>query len=116
MADVTLDIGGHRYTLSCADGEEEDLIRLSSIVDEQIKSARLMAGGLSEARQLLFASILLAEQLDMARKSVPAAGAKEIASTPTDQALADATRRIDALTARVERLIGGGLESGDTNS
>lgn len=64
MADVALHIGGHRYTLACADGEEEHLRRLGALVAEQVEAARHIGPGMSEARQLLFAAIYLADRLE----------------------------------------------------
>ncbi len=63
MADVDLHIGGHIYTLSCAEGEEPDLMRLAAMVDAEVSRARTLVGGMTEARQLLFAAIFLAERV-----------------------------------------------------
>jgi cell division protein ZapA len=63
VADVDLHIGGHVYTLSCAEGEEADLMRLAAMVDAEVSRARALAGGMTETRQLLFAAIFLAERV-----------------------------------------------------
>lgn len=66
MSEVTLRIGGKAYRVSCADGQEAQLARLGSVVDEKF---RQMEGNLapSEAQNLLFAAILLADDLHEAR-------------------------------------------------
>ena len=66
MSQVTLRIGGRSYTVACADGEEAHLARLGGMVDEKF---RQMEGNLApqEAQNLLFAAILLADELHDAR-------------------------------------------------
>ena len=93
MADVTLQIGGYAYTLSCADGEEPALTLLGEMVTARVAKARSMLGGLSENRQLLFAAILLADELNGGGTPAPA-------STET----ADAARAVDRASERIERI------------
>ncbi len=63
MADVRLMIAGRAYIVTCKDGEEERLNALGKLVDTKAREAGDSAGGLNESRQLLFASLLLADQL-----------------------------------------------------
>jgi len=63
MAEVTLDIAGRHYDVHCRDGEEAQLRRLAAIIDEKTAVARRASPGLTEVRQLLFAAILLADEL-----------------------------------------------------
>lgn len=93
MADVTLEIGGRRYDVTCRDGEEPHLRRLAELVDAKAGQARAAVGGVNEVRQLLLAALLLADELLEARGgAAPAA---------VDPATADA---IERLAARAERL------------
>jgi cell division protein ZapA len=62
MADVRLMIAGREYIVTCKDGEEQRLEALGRVVDEKAREAG-GAGGLNESRQLLFAGLLLADQL-----------------------------------------------------
>ena len=57
-------IGGHHYSLTCADGEEPALLRLGGVVDAQVRAAKSAISGLSETRQLLFAALFLADRLE----------------------------------------------------
>ena len=66
MADVKLTIAGRPYDVHCADGEESQLIHLASVVDEKVRS---MPGG-TEVRQLLFAALMLADEVQEARGKV----------------------------------------------
>lgn len=63
MAEVDLIIAGRAYRVACRDGEEDSLRAAARIVDGKSREALAGLGSLSEARQLLFASLLLADQL-----------------------------------------------------
>ena len=63
MSDVTLSVGGRNYTVACADGQEEHVQRLAGVIDGKLGT---MGANLSsqEAKNLLFAALLLADELD----------------------------------------------------
>src|SRR3546814_9266015 len=63
MADVRLTIAGRPDDVHCADGQEEQLVQLATLVDEK---ARGIQGG-TEVRQLLFAALMLADEANEAR-------------------------------------------------
>lgn len=63
MAEVDLIIAGRPYRVACRDGEEEALRTAARLVDAKSREALAGLGTLSEARQLLFAGLLLADQL-----------------------------------------------------
>jgi cell division protein ZapA len=63
MAEVDLFIAGRSYRVACRDGEEDSLRKAASMVDAKSREALDGLGTLSESRQLLFASLLLADQL-----------------------------------------------------
>jgi len=91
MAEVDLYIAGRTYRVACRDGEEESLRAAARLVDSKSREALAGLGTLSEARQLLFASLLLADQLLDNRPSTPSA----------DPQLAS---RAEALAGRLESL------------
>jgi cell division protein ZapA len=63
MAEVDLTIVGRSYSVACRAGEEESLRNAAALVDGKSREALAGLGTLSESRQLLFASLLLADQL-----------------------------------------------------
>ena len=63
MAEVDVIIAGRPYRVACRDGEEENLRAAARLVDAKSLEALAGLGALSEARQLLFAGLLLADQL-----------------------------------------------------
>ena len=62
MAHVDLLIAGRSYQIACRDGEEDNLRAAARLVDAKSREALSGLGTLSESRQLLFASLLLADQ------------------------------------------------------
>ncbi|HET6941380.1 MAG TPA: cell division protein ZapA [Sphingomicrobium sp.] len=63
MAEIDVFIAGRAYKVACRDGEEDSLRKAASLVDAKSREALAGLGTLSEARQLLFASLLLADDL-----------------------------------------------------
>ena len=90
MSNVSLKIGGRDYTVACAEGEEDHVRTLGALIDGKIADLGNAAQG--ETRQLLFAALLLADELHEAR-------GKLAASDP--QAHAPALER---LAARLENI------------
>ena len=101
MADVRLSIAGREYIVTCKNGEEERLNALGNLVDAKAREAGGSAGGLNESRQLLFASLLLADQLYDAK---PAADNAKL-SAGSDAQMAEALERLaERLEKRVQAL------------
>ena len=93
MAEVNLTIAGRSYQVGCRAGEEDNLVAAARMVDAKSREALSGLGTLSESRQLLFASLLLADQL--LEKPGDAAA---ISLDP------DLAPRIEALAERIESL------------
>ena len=93
---VDLTIAGRVYQVACRDGEEETLQAAARLVDGKSREALAGLGTLSEARQLLFASLLLADQLLD----------KNPAAAPPPPAVPDPAlaMRAEALAGRLESL------------
>ena len=103
MADVRLSIAGREYIVTCKDGEEERLNALGNLVDTKAREAGGSTGGLNESRQLLFASLLLADQLYDAQPVAATDNAKLNAGN--DSQMAEALERLaDRLEKRVQAL------------
>ena len=63
MAVVELTLAGRPYRVACRNGEEENLRAAGALVDAKSREALSGLGTLSESRQLLFAALLLADQI-----------------------------------------------------
>ncbi len=103
MAEVDLFIAGRSYRVACREGEEDALRKAAALVDAKSREALAGLGTLSEARQLLFAGLLLAdEMIDDDDGPAPEAAAPP---RPTlDPALAT---RAERLAERLESLAQG---------
>ncbi len=85
MSEVTLTIGGRRHTVSCADGEEAHIAELGRIIDGKLMQMGSQAS--QDSKNLLFASLLLADELHEARSGkTPDAGSAHDAENAEMQA------------------------------
>lgn len=121
MSNVTLPIGGRNFAVSCADGEEAHIEMLGRMVEER---TRRMNGMQSETRMLLFAALMLADELHEVHRAGPAPAvvqptiAEEAPATAAaaEPAIDDAViARIHTLAERLEKL-GAALEQGPVNA
>jgi cell division protein ZapA len=92
MAEVTLTIGGRTYTVACRDGGEDHLRTLALRVDAKVAEAQGAVGTSSEVRQLLFAALLLADDLAEGGSAAPVVDDPQVA------------RALTALATRVESM------------
>jgi cell division protein ZapA len=100
MAQVTLRINGFAYTLGCQDGEETHLQAMAAEVDRRIDSIKASAGPSGEARMLVIAALLMADDLYEAQKRLADAEAGGTApKAAQDPKLA---RRLGRLAKRAE--------------
>jgi len=58
---IDLTIAGRVYPVACREGEEDSLRAAARLVDSKSREALAGLGTLSEARQFLFASLMLAD-------------------------------------------------------
>jgi cell division protein ZapA len=72
MSNITLKIGGRSYTVACADGQEDHIKGLGQTIDAKLASMG-GAAGQNEPRTLLFAALLLADEV-YELKNQPASG------------------------------------------
>ena len=63
MAQVTLRINGYAYTLGCQDGEEKHLEAMGAEVNRRIEGVRAASGPSGEARMLVMAALLMADDI-----------------------------------------------------
>ena len=100
MAEIDVFIAGRAYKVACRDGEEDSLRKAAALVDAKSREALAGLGTLSEARQLLFASLLLADDM------VDGGKATVTAPPPIDDALAERAERVadrlESLAAALE--------------
>lgn len=112
MAQVTLRINGYPYTVGCRDGEEQHLQAMAAEIERRIDSIKATSGQSGEARMLVMAALLMADDLyEMGKKLTTTEAALARAQTHggngTDPKLA---RRLSRMAKRAEE-IAAGLEA-----
>lgn len=98
MSNVTIGIAGRRFTVACGEGEEAHIARLGQIVHEKIHDMPGLSSQ-SEARCLLYAALLLAdENVELKDRGSKAAAAQPDVAGPLEN-LAD---RLEHLASWLE--------------
>ena len=98
---IDLSIAGRTYQVACREGEEDSLRAAARLVDGKSREALAGLGTLSEARQFLFASLLLADQLMDDKPQAATAAASPPPPARPDPAL---ILRAESLADRLESL------------
>lgn len=107
MAEVVITINGRAFPLTVADGEEPRIRRLASYVDGKISEFVKAHGQIGEARLILLAALVIADELsdtnDLVQSGRSGVGRGEPAGAA---AMASGIRgiaeRIEAIAARLE--------------
>lgn len=108
MAQVTLRINGYAYTVGCRDGEEQHLQAMAAQVEQRIDKVKTTAGQSGEARMLVMASLLMADDLfELEQRVKTAEAAAGGTAPPSDPRLG---RRLSRMARRAEE-IAAGLEA-----
>ncbi|HUD91356.1 cell division protein ZapA [Sphingobium sp.] len=98
MGNVTVSIGGRSFTLASADGEEAHVARLGRLIDEKAGAAGV--AGQTETRMLLFAALMLADELhELRNRPAPSPEAPTAPPVP-----AEVAERLGRIAAHVENL------------
>ncbi len=100
MSNVSFSIGGRRFTVACAAGEEAHIAELGRAVDSRV-AALGGPGGQGETRMLLFAALTLADELHEQHKQAD----ERLQTVPAHRELAARLTRIaEALENMAGRL------------
>lgn len=91
MGQVSIKINGRDYDVACADGEEDHVSSLAAQVSSRVEQLAESVGQLGEARMLLMACLVLADELS------------EGADNGARAAGGDA-ELLDAMSERIERI------------
>lgn len=102
MATIDLEIASRRYAVACRDGEEDNLRAAAAMVDEKARAASRALGNLSEARQFLFASLMLADALQDKGKASAPARQEPVMGEAVVEMLERLAERMEMLAERLE--------------
>lgn len=63
MPQVTVEVGGRAYRLSCGEGEQEHVISLSRRIDRHSQTMETNRSPANEGRNILMAALMVADEL-----------------------------------------------------
>jgi len=100
---VTLEINGKPYVVGCEDGAEAHVRALAARIDEAARLVAPEAGAPGEARLILMAALMVADQLHEAEAAIKAADARAIEfESSLDRLTSKAVRALEAAADRLE--------------
>jgi cell division protein ZapA len=102
MAQVSVTINGRKYQIACDDGQEAHLSRLGSYIDKRIGELVAAVGQVGDARLLVMASLLIADELSDAYAELKALGKDERGAAGLGAAEEAMAERIETLASRIE--------------
>ncbi len=108
MAHVTIRINGYAYTVGCEDGQEKHLTQMAAEIEQRISSIKAIGGQSGEARLLMLAALLLADELHDQRNN---AGPKTGAAEPAKPDNGERRARLRRVAARAEEIAADLLDS-----
>lgn len=103
MGQVSLSVNGRQYDVGCDDGQESHLYQLADYVNSKVSELVGGAGQIGEARLLLMASLLIADELMEAKANSQPAG-EEVEGTPQNRESLDKAmgNHLESLAGRLE--------------
>jgi cell division protein ZapA len=105
MAQVSLTVNGRSFAVTCEDGQEARIRRLGQYVDAKIAEFVRGVGQVGEARLLLLAALVIADELADVEEALRVAqnGSQAVDAKAASAAEAMASG-IDAIAQRVEAI------------
>jgi cell division protein ZapA len=110
MGQVTVPVNGRSFTITCDDGQETRIRRLAQYVDAKVAEFVASVGQVGEARLLLLAALVIADELSDAKDTLERE--RDRAQTVDAERSADAdalaeginesAKRVEAIAARLE--------------
>ena len=100
MAEVEVTINGRSYLMGCDDGQEEHLMTLADEVGRRVDELVATVGQVGDARLLLMAGLLIADELHDVRSEMETMESGD--QRATRAAEAELAERLDGLAERLE--------------
>ena len=112
MGQVVISVNNRNFTMECADGEEDHLRELASLLDSQVREIKAGVGEVGDIRLLVMAGLIIADQLSEALSRVEElsgeiAGVHRTGSEAIEQSRQverTAAERIEAAAKRLEQI------------
>ncbi|MEK9945684.1 MAG: cell division protein ZapA [Alphaproteobacteria bacterium] len=107
MAVVDVMVNGRTYPVACDDGQEDHLIDLAHYIDKRVAELAKTMGQVGDARLILMASLLIADELSEAVESTETLKQtleeRQVEDdSATEETFATLASRIEDIAARLE--------------
>ena len=112
MAQFTIRINGYAYAVGCEDGQEPHLQSMAGQIERRIDRIKAIGGQSGEARLLVLAALLMADELhDLAAEKLPSGTHDALAegeqarslNLRREQRVEGIAERAEAIAAAMER-------------
>lgn len=114
MGEVNLVIHGKSYGITCDDGQESHILTLAKYIDSRMREIAATGGATNEAHLLVLTSIVLADEINEARKVAQTASqsttraVKQRVTEEEERQISEAIQhlasRIDSVAQRLQDL------------
>jgi len=101
MALVTVTLNGYPHSVGCEAGQEPHLLAMAAEVERRVQSIKALGGQSGEARLLVLAALMLADEVHDLRDELAAAKTASGAARGPDPKLG---RRLSKLASRAEEI------------
>lgn len=102
MVVVDVMVNGRPYPVACDDGQEDHLIDLAHYIDKRVAELAKTMGQVGDARLILMASLLVADELAEAAES--AASLRQTLEERQEDSENDAESTFATLASRIENI------------
>lgn len=102
MAEVEIRVAGRGYRIHCREGEEAKLHDVAALVDAKAQSAVAALGQMGEARQLLFAALMLADGIHDASAAAEAPAGDAAVQDAIAETLEGLAERLESFADELE--------------
>ena len=99
MGQVTVPVNGRAYAITCDDGQEPRIRRLAQYVDAKVGEFVASVGQIGEARLLLLAALVIADELSDANDALERD--RKRAETVTN-GRDETAKKVEAIAARLQ--------------
>ena len=109
MAQVEVTVNGRQYLVACEDGKEEHLLELADYLNRSVTELVQSIGQVGEARLMLMAGLLIADELFDSRNSIiklesELASAELAGDKAAGEAVNAANTAIDGMASRIDNI------------
>jgi len=106
MADVTININGRNYSISCDDGQERRVMELGTFIDKRLREIARNAGAVSEQHLMVLTTLLMADELFDLREAGANVSATSADDKETEERSAHMADIINSLARKIETVAG----------